>query len=236
MQLLSSSSEVALSATKPNAVIARVTIRHWTGSSSTTRRRRAVSICVSTCAPGVALDWAAIVGQTDERAVKRQTLTRRGASRCSDHMRIVLHRRGTASAAGSTGGIPGHDARQILHHQRRRAPALSGGRAANRSHHRLCARLDHAGVDLAAADLRRLRGAITSWHSIRAVRATRTRLPQAMSQRRRSQDIAELIANLAPVPVLLVGWSLGVLDTLAYVRVARRRDGGRAGAGRQLGW
>ncbi len=36
--------------------------------------------------------------------------------------------------------------------------------------------------------------------------------------KRRGQDIAELVANLAPVPVLLVGWSLGVLDTLAYVR------------------
>lgn len=35
---------------------------------------------------------------------------------------------------------------------------------------------------------------------------------------RRSQDIAELVSGLAPVPVLLVGWSLGVLDTLAYVR------------------
>ncbi len=35
--------------------------------------------------------------------------------------------------------------------------------------------------------------------------------------RRRGQDIAELIANLEPVPVLLVGWSLGVLDALAYV-------------------
>ncbi len=35
--------------------------------------------------------------------------------------------------------------------------------------------------------------------------------------RRRSQDIAELIAHLVPVPVVLVGWSLGVLDTLAYV-------------------
>src|SRR3954465_6988429 len=34
--------------------------------------------------------------------------------------------------------------------------------------------------------------------------------------RRRGQDIAELIANLEPVPVVLVGWSLGVLDTLAY--------------------
>jgi microsomal epoxide hydrolase len=36
--------------------------------------------------------------------------------------------------------------------------------------------------------------------------------------RRRGQDIAELVSNMAPAPVLLVGWSLGVLDTLAYVR------------------
>jgi non-heme chloroperoxidase len=35
---------------------------------------------------------------------------------------------------------------------------------------------------------------------------------------RRGQDIAELIADLEPVPALMVGWSLGVLDTLAYVR------------------
>ena len=34
---------------------------------------------------------------------------------------------------------------------------------------------------------------------------------------RRGQDIAELIAHLEPVPVVLVGWSLGVLDTLAYI-------------------
>jgi non-heme chloroperoxidase len=34
---------------------------------------------------------------------------------------------------------------------------------------------------------------------------------------RRGQDIAELIARLQPVPVLVIGWSLGVLDTLAYV-------------------
>lgn len=33
---------------------------------------------------------------------------------------------------------------------------------------------------------------------------------------RRGQDVAELIARL-PRPVLLVGWSLGVLDSLAYV-------------------
>jgi len=36
--------------------------------------------------------------------------------------------------------------------------------------------------------------------------------------RRRGQDLAEFVSSLAPVPVLLVGWSLGVLDTLAYVR------------------
>lgn len=34
---------------------------------------------------------------------------------------------------------------------------------------------------------------------------------------RRGQDIAELIAQLGPAPVLLVGWSLGVLDSLAYL-------------------
>ena len=36
-------------------------------------------------------------------------------------------------------------------------------------------------------------------------------------QDRRGQDIAELIATLGARPVLLVGWSLGVLDSLAYV-------------------
>jgi non-heme chloroperoxidase len=44
---------------------------------------------------------------------------------------------------------------------------------------------------------------------------------------RRAQDIAELIARLEPVPVLLVGWSLGVLDTLAYVHT--HGDGNIAG-------
>jgi non-heme chloroperoxidase len=34
---------------------------------------------------------------------------------------------------------------------------------------------------------------------------------------RRGQDIAELIAALRSDPVLLVSWSLGVLDTLAYI-------------------
>ena len=36
-------------------------------------------------------------------------------------------------------------------------------------------------------------------------------------QNRRGQDIAELIERLEPQPVVVVGWSLGVLDTLAYV-------------------
>ncbi len=34
---------------------------------------------------------------------------------------------------------------------------------------------------------------------------------------RRGQDIAELLQSLAPRKVVLVGWSLGVLDSLAYV-------------------
>ena len=34
---------------------------------------------------------------------------------------------------------------------------------------------------------------------------------------RRGQDIAELLDQLGPDPVLLMGWSLGVLDSLAYV-------------------
>jgi non-heme chloroperoxidase len=42
--------------------------------------------------------------------------------------------------------------------------------------------------------------------------------PSGYEPGRRGQDIAELIANLEPVPVLLVGWSLGALDTLAFVR------------------
>ena len=37
------------------------------------------------------------------------------------------------------------------------------------------------------------------------------------NQNRRGQDIAELIALLLPRPVVVIGWSLGVLDTLAYV-------------------
>jgi non-heme chloroperoxidase len=44
---------------------------------------------------------------------------------------------------------------------------------------------------------------------------------------RRGQDIAELIARLGGEPVLLVGWSLGVLDSLAYVHT--HGDGAIAG-------
>jgi non-heme chloroperoxidase len=41
--------------------------------------------------------------------------------------------------------------------------------------------------------------------------------PSGYEPGRRGQDIAELVANLEPVPALLVAWSLGVLDTLAFV-------------------
>lgn len=44
---------------------------------------------------------------------------------------------------------------------------------------------------------------------------------------RRGEDIAELIAQLGPQPVLPVAWSLGVLDTLAFVH----QSGDRALAG-----
>ena len=37
---------------------------------------------------------------------------------------------------------------------------------------------------------------------------------------RRGADIGELIARLGPAPVTIVGWSLGVLDTLAYVHMS----------------
>ena len=50
---------------------------------------------------------------------------------------------------------------------------------------------------------------------------------QGYDQNRRGQDIAELIEQVDPEPVVLVGWSLGVLDTLAYV--ARSGDSHVAG-------
>jgi non-heme chloroperoxidase len=42
-------------------------------------------------------------------------------------------------------------------------------------------------------------------------------------QGRRGADIGELLAQLGPRPVVLVGWSLGVLDALAYVHQAGDR-------------
>ena len=50
-------------------------------------------------------------------------------------------------------GRPWHP-KPLLHHQRWRPPALSRGRATHRPHDRAGARLDHAGLDLAAADPR----------------------------------------------------------------------------------
>ena len=40
------------------------------------------------------------------------------------------------------------------------------------------------------------------------------------NQDRRGADIGDLLAQLGPRPVVLVGWSLGVLDTLAYIHQA----------------
>jgi non-heme chloroperoxidase len=44
--------------------------------------------------------------------------------------------------------------------------------------------------------------------------------PDGYDQERRGRDINELLAHLGPAPALVVGWSLGVLDTLADVHVA----------------
>jgi microsomal epoxide hydrolase len=41
--------------------------------------------------------------------------------------------------------------------------------------------------------------------------------PGGYNQDRRGQDIAELLDQLGSRPVVLVGWSLGVLDVLAYI-------------------
>lgn len=43
--------------------------------------------------------------------------------------------------------------------------------------------------------------------------------PDGYTYQRRGQDIGELIAHLGGEPVVLVGWSLGVLDALAYVHM-----------------
>ncbi len=44
--------------------------------------------------------------------------------------------------------------------------------------------------------------------------------PEGYNQLRRGQDIGDLITALGGRPVLLVAWSLGVLDSLAYVQQA----------------
>jgi non-heme chloroperoxidase len=41
--------------------------------------------------------------------------------------------------------------------------------------------------------------------------------PDGYEPVRRGEDIADLLRQIGPAPVLLVGWSLGVLDVLAYV-------------------
>jgi microsomal epoxide hydrolase len=43
--------------------------------------------------------------------------------------------------------------------------------------------------------------------------------PGGYNQTRRGKDIGELLAQLGPRPVVIIGWSLGVLDTLAYIHI-----------------
>lgn len=51
--------------------------------------------------------------------------------------------------------------------------------------------------------------------------------PGGYDYQRRGQDIGDLVSRLGRRPVVLVGWSLGVLDSLAYVQQAG--DAGLAG-------
>jgi microsomal epoxide hydrolase len=44
--------------------------------------------------------------------------------------------------------------------------------------------------------------------------------PSGYNQTRRGRDIGDLLARLGPHPTIVVGWSLGVLDTLAYIHMA----------------
>jgi non-heme chloroperoxidase len=43
--------------------------------------------------------------------------------------------------------------------------------------------------------------------------------PGGYNQTRRGEDIGELLEQLGPQPVVIIGWSLGVLDTLAYIHI-----------------
>ena len=150
-------------------------------------------------------------------------LTRRGDARFSPCMRTMLILLALLTGLSARAGAVQVRDRSVPD-QRRRAPALPGGRPGRRPHHRVRARLDHAGLDLAAADRGLRAGTTTSSPSIRAARATVRRAGHRLRPApAAADDIAELIAHIGPAPVLLVGWSLGVLDTLAYVHAPRRR-------------
>jgi microsomal epoxide hydrolase len=43
--------------------------------------------------------------------------------------------------------------------------------------------------------------------------------PNGYNQTRRGEDIGELLQQLGPQPAVIIGWSLGVLDTLAYIHI-----------------
>ena len=83
--------------------------------------------------------------------------------------------------------------------------------------HRAHPRLDHARLDLDAADPAPSPATTTSSPSTRAGRAAPRRRPPAIPRpvAATTSPTCSPIAN--PAPVLIVGWSLGVLDTLAYV-------------------
>ena len=163
--------------------------------------------------------------------MKSRALTRRGACRCCDRMRSVLICRGPGLAAADRRPAAAQDRYFITSDGVRLHYLEAGPRTATPSS--LCP----AGPcprGSGSRSCRRSRDTTTWWRSIRAARAIPTRRLRLRAAAA-GQDIAELIAHLTPVPVVLVGWSLGVLDTLAYVHSHGDQIGRRPGAGGQLG-
>ena len=117
---------------------------------------------------------------------------------------------------GSGGAGPERGAEPVFPDQRWGAAALSRGWTAARPHHRA-----RAGWTMPAwiwgPQISAFSRATTSSLSTRAARASpRWRFPA--TSRAAAARTSPSCRAPAPGPVLLVGWSLGVLDTLAYIR------------------
>ena len=218
MRLLASSSEVALVGSKAER-------RHRAGDDQALdgfivddqETSSGIDLRVHVIS-GAARSTGRIVATRHEEAVKRQPLTRRGASGVLIACELPASVR-RCLCCWPTGGI---------RRARRRDRYFVTSDGVRLHYLEAGQRLGHTIVFVPGwtmpawiwqPQIQRVCPAL-SRRRIRSARSGRLRTHPASGYEpgRRSQDIAELIANLEPVPVLLVGWSLGVLDTLAYVR------------------